>query len=84
MVIDITVCVGSTCYLKGSYNIINRLMKIIEENKLEDKVVVKGACCLGNCCKPVSIKINDGPVLSVDESSLETFFKENVMKRLEK
>ncbi|MCY6957120.1 (2Fe-2S) ferredoxin domain-containing protein [Clostridium brassicae] len=81
---EITVCVGSTCYLKGSYNIINRLTELIKENNLEDKVVIKGACCLGNCCRPVSIKIDDGPVLSVDESSLEKFFKEQVIDKLNK
>ncbi|WMJ79436.1 NAD(P)H-dependent oxidoreductase subunit E [Clostridium sp. MB40-C1] len=81
---EITVCVGSTCYLKGSYNIINRLTKLIEENNLEDKVVIKGACCLGNCCRPVSIKIDDGSVLSVDENSLEKFFQEQVIDKLNK
>ncbi|MCY6353747.1 (2Fe-2S) ferredoxin domain-containing protein [Clostridium sp. ZS2-4] len=81
---DITVCVGSTCYLKGSYNVINGLKKLVEENKLEDRVVIKGACCLENCCKPVSIKVDDGPVLSVDESSLEVFFQENIISKLQK
>ncbi|MCY6484485.1 (2Fe-2S) ferredoxin domain-containing protein [Clostridium aestuarii] len=80
--ISITVCVGSTCYLKGSYNIINQLIKMVEDNNLENEVVVKGACCLGNCGKPVSIKVNDGSVLSVNESNIKTFFEEEILKKL--
>lgn len=82
--IEVTVCVGSTCYLKGSYNVINKLTKLINKNELQDKVVIKGACCLGNCSRPVSVKINDGDVFSMNESEVDKFFKEEVLDRLEK
>ena len=35
---NIKVCVGSSCHLKGSYEVIQSLKKYIEDNKLEDKV----------------------------------------------
>ncbi len=80
--ITINVCIGSACHLKGSYNVVNRLQRIIEEQKLEDKVIVKGAFCLGECTKAVSVRIDDGPVISVGEETVEDFFQQYVVGRL--
>jgi NADH:ubiquinone oxidoreductase subunit E len=78
----IEVCVGSACHLKGSYNVINGFKGLIEDRKLKDKVEIKAAFCLGNCTKPVSVRIDGGEVQSVNQDSIESFFDENIMKRL--
>lgn len=75
----INVCVGSACHLKGSYNIINKLEDLIKEYGLNDKVDVKAAFCLGQCTKAVSVKIDDGPISSVNEDTIIEFFKTNVL-----
>ena len=36
---EIYVCIGSSCHLKGSYNIINAFKELIAEYKLEDQAV---------------------------------------------
>ena len=36
--IKISVCIGSSCHLKGSYNVINGFQHVIEKNKVSDKV----------------------------------------------
>jgi len=79
--VTIEVCVGSACHLRGSYNVINAFKKIIDERNLNDKVEIKAAFCLGNCTKPVSVRIDEGEVQSVSEDNVERFFDENVMKR---
>ena len=75
-------CIGSACYLKGSYNIIKKLQQLIEDNKLGDKVEIKGAFCLGQCTKAVSVKINDEAVISLNENNVEEFFEEVILRRL--
>lgn len=80
--ITITVCVGSSCHLKCSYDVVNELQRLIRENKLEEKVLVKASFCLGNCTKPVSVKVDEGPVLSVNKDNVKSFFEENILKRL--
>lgn len=80
--VTVNVCIGSACHLKGSYNVINRLQKIIKDKGLEDKVVVKAAFCLGECTKAVSVKVDDGSINSVNESNVDEFFESNVMGRL--
>lgn len=38
----ITVCIGSSCHIKGSRQVVERLKELIEQNKLSDKVEVGG------------------------------------------
>lgn len=78
----IHVCIGSACHLKGSYNVIHGLQKIVEDRKLNDKITIKANFCLGECTKAVSVKIDDGPVISVDEKNVEGFFEEFVLGRV--
>ncbi|KGG80998.1 (2Fe-2S) ferredoxin domain-containing protein [Caloranaerobacter azorensis] len=80
--LTINVCIGSACHLKGAYNVINKLQEIIKERKLEDKVVVKGAFCLGECTKAVSVKIDEGPIISVSEETVDDFFEQYVAGRV--
>lgn len=82
ILITITVCIGSSCHLKGSYDIVTELQKIIKNNNLEDKVTIKASFCLGNCTKAVSVKIDDGDVLSVNKNNINEFFNEYILKKL--
>lgn len=78
----ITVCVGSSCHLKGSYDVINKLKKCIKDYNLEDKVDLKADFCMGNCMRAVSIKIDDGKCLSIKPNTVEKFFEENILGHL--
>ena len=80
--ITISVCIGSSCHLKGSYDVVCELERLIREKDLDSRVSVKASFCLGNCTKPVSVKINDGPVMSVSKENVVSFFDEHVMKNL--
>lgn len=62
---DIHVCIGSACHLKGSYDVIKEFQKIVKDQHLEDKITLKGAFCLNHCTEAVSTKIDDGEVLSM-------------------
>ncbi len=78
----IQVCIGSACHLKGAYNVINSLQKLIGDNELEDRVTLKAAFCLGQCTSAVSVQIDDAPVISLSDSGVEQFFDEFVLGRL--
>ncbi|WP_350343377.1 NAD(P)H-dependent oxidoreductase subunit E [Proteinivorax tanatarense] len=75
----INVCIGSACHLKGAYGVINKFEKLLEDKKLEDKVELKAAFCLGECTKAVSVKIDDGPVHSLTEEKVEEFLEKQVL-----
>ena len=44
----ITVCIGSSCHLKGSRQVVQSLQQLIEKNSLSDKVELIGTLCMGN------------------------------------
>jgi len=74
----INVCVGSACHLKGAYQVVNRLQRIVEEKKLEDFFVIKAAFCLGHCTNAVSVRVDEGAVFSLTENGVEDFLKEQL------
>ena len=59
------VCVGSSCHLRGSYDIINLMKERLEENGLADKVELSAAFCLGKCTEGVSVKVDDEIICGV-------------------
>ena len=81
-IITITVCVGSSCHLRGSYEIIRLLKELIRSDALEQKVILKGSFCLENCTEGVNVKIDEElfSVGSVDE--MKDIFQKRVASRL--
>lgn len=69
----IQICIGSACHLKGSYEVINTLKKIIEERQLEEKIELKSSFCLGKCSDAVSIKVDESEVISMTPDKVEEF-----------
>ena len=79
ILMEIYVCVGSSCHLKGSRDIINRFTELIKENKLEDEVTLKGSFCMGQCShEGVSVKIND-EFYSVADEDIDMFFNKKIL-----
>ena len=78
----VKVCVGSSCHLKGSYDVIQKLQKLIIDNKLEDKVELKASFCLGNCSNGVSMRIDEEPVLNVSPSNIEEIFQNQILSKV--
>lgn len=80
MVIEI--CIGSSCHLKGAYNVIQTLQHILEERKLYDRVNMKSAFCMRNCGNPgVSVTVN-GEVYSVHAGNVVDFFDNTIVPML--
>lgn len=74
---EIKVCVGSACHLKGSYDVIEEIQKFIKQNNLENTIELKASFCLGQCTKNVSILI-DKELLTVNKSDVIGKIKERV------
>jgi len=82
-VVNVSVCIGIAFHVKGSYNVINAFQQIIEEYDLSNKVELKAVFCLGHCSDAVSVKIDDGEVFSVSGLTAKSFFKKEVLPRVE-
>ena len=77
----ITVCIGSSCHVKGSRLVVEQLQNLISENKLEDKVELGGTFCLGECQKGVCVTVDD-EFFSVSPDTVNDFFTENVLAKV--
>ena len=73
----ITVCIGSSCHIKGSRQVVEQLQYLIAENNLGDKVELGGTFCMGECQKGVCVTIND-EFYSVTPDIVNEFFEKNV------
>lgn len=77
----LTVCIGSSCHLKGSRQIVEDFQQYIAEGKLSDRVELAGTFCLGNCENGVSVKLDD-ELFSLKPENTKTFFEQNILARL--
>ena len=79
---NINICVGSSCHLKGSYDIIQLMKEAISTHQLEDTVNLSAAFCLGHCTDGVSVKIDDDIICSVSKDNFDEFFQQNILAKL--
>ena len=68
--IEVEICVGSSCHLKGSYEVVKAMENYIESNGLTDDIKLKGSFCLGHCTEGVSVRL-DGKLMSLSPESAE-------------
>lgn len=77
----ITVCIGSSCHLKGSRQVVTGLQYLIAQNNLADLVELGGTFCMGKCQDGVCVTV-DEEFFSVSPDTVEEFFNEQVLTRL--
>ena len=80
--IQISICVGSSCHLKGSYQIIGVYRELIRKHRLEDKVELKASFCLGRCTKGVAVKVDEEYMEDLTISNAIDKFSEYVLKKV--
>ena len=77
----ITVCIGSSCHIKGSRQVVEELQRLIKENDIGDKVELGGTFCMGNCQQGVCVTVDD-EFHSVTPETAEDFFRKDVLEKV--
>ena len=77
----ITVCIGSSCHIKGSRQVVEQLQYLISENKLGDKVELSGTFCMGKCQQGVCVTVDDN-FFSVTPDTVDEFFAKEVVAKV--
>lgn len=81
----IQVCVGSSCHLKGSEEVVELLQHAVEKYHLEDEVTLAGSFCIGKCNRVgVTVQVDDDIVTGVTKDNFREFFEEKVLAVLKK
>lgn len=77
----IIVCIGSSCHIKGSRQVVERLQELIAEKGLADRVELGGTFCMGRCKDGICVTV-DGEFHSVDSDKVDEFFDTVVLPAL--
>ncbi|MBR4351848.1 MAG: (2Fe-2S) ferredoxin domain-containing protein [Bacteroidales bacterium] len=91
------VCVGSSCHLKGSYDVIEAMKEVIKKCDVEDLVELRASFCLGCCAQGVTVKaeglsnaavehLENGDVLlhNVNSQNVEDIFLNQIYPYIKK
>ena len=76
----VAVCIGSSCHIKGSRQVVEQLQRLIAENNVGDKVNLCGVFCLGQCQQGVCVTVDD-EFYSVTPETVEEFFVQNILNK---
>jgi len=76
--VKVTICIGSSCHLKGSRLIVETLQRLVAANDLKDKVDLAGQFCMGNCQNGVCVTVGETPY-SLTPENTAAFFAEHVL-----
>ncbi len=77
----VTVCIGSSCHIKGSRQVIVQLQYLIRENNLGDKVELGGVFCMGKCQQGVCVTVDDA-FHSVSPDTVDAFFENHIKTKV--
>ena len=81
----IQVCVGSSCHLKGSPEIVELFQKAVADYHLEDEITLAGSFCIGKCNRiGVTVQVDDDIHTRITKENFKEFFKENVLDVINK
>lgn len=77
----VTICIGSSCHIKGSRQIVEKLQELIAAHDLKDQVELSGTFCMGKCKTGVNVTVDDKD-FSVSPETVNAFFEENILAKL--
>ena len=77
----ITVCIGSSCHIKGSRQVVEQLRHLIEANGLGDMIELAGTFCMGKCQQGVCVTVDD-EFRSVSPEGVNAFFENEVLPKV--
>lgn len=80
--LKVTLCVGSSCVVRGSDELAAALERIIERERLSDQVELVGAFCMEMCSTGVSVKVGDKQYREIHPEDAEVFFYNEIWPRV--
>ena len=79
----VQICVGSSCHLKGSEELVELFQKATAEKGLSEQVTLAGSFCTGRCNREgVTVMIDDEVFTGVTPEKFDDFFERNIVKKL--
>ena len=77
----VTVCIGSSCHIKGSRPVVEQLQDLIAGENLQDSIELGGTFCMGKCQQGVCVTV-DGNFFSVSPETVSSFFETEIKAKV--
>ena len=76
----VQICVGSSCHIKGSPEIVELFTKAVDENGLQDEVTLAGSFCIGECNRfGVTVQVDEIIHSGINRDNFKQFFEEKIL-----
>ena len=82
--VTVTICVGSSCSVRGSDDFADALERIIDKEGLSDKIRLVGAFCMEQCSRGISIRVGNQQYREVHFLDAEPFFFNEILPCLKR
>lgn len=69
--LKVTVCVGSSCHVRGSRLVLARFAQILDEQNIPHRVSLVGCFCMDRCGEKMNWKFEDEEVSSTSAEEAE-------------
>ena len=80
---NVLICVGSSCHLKGAPELVELFQKAIEENHLDSLVTLSGSFCTGQCNRVgVTVTVDDEVFPGITKESFKDFFNDKILGKI--
>ncbi len=76
--IEMQICLGSSCFSRGNREVVMIIRDYLKKNHLEDRIIFKGARCMGLCNNGPNLKINDRIIQGVALSAIEEILEKEL------
>jgi NADH:ubiquinone oxidoreductase subunit E len=68
---ELQICMGSSCFSRGNKELVIFIKEYLRKNHLDDKVVFRGARCMGHCTYGPALIVNDRIIDGVGMADIE-------------
>ena len=68
--VEITICMGSSCFSRGNKRLLQVVKDYLEEKGLSETVIFRGSHCMALCDKGPILKIDDKVYQHIDNTQV--------------
>jgi NADH:ubiquinone oxidoreductase subunit E len=80
--VEVKVCVGSSCHIRGGAKTLKVIKSLIESNDLADRVQLSADLCLDGCLRAPNVIVDGDIYGGITPDKAESFFNEQVVTRV--
>jgi NADH:ubiquinone oxidoreductase subunit E len=75
---EMQICLGSSCFSRGNKEVVQFIKEWLRKNHLDDRVIFKGARCLGHCSNGPNLVINGKVIEGVGLAQVEKILEDEI------